>query len=71
MNDNRVADEPNVGNSTSPPCGLDAERLGAFLDGRLNAGEVHAVEDHLADCEPCRWVAGRAALLAVEARRGV
>src|SRR5688572_10574779 len=30
-----------------------AERLAAFLDGRLSRGELDALEPHVADCEEC------------------
>src|SRR5438093_13743429 len=34
-------------------CGLASERLSAYLDGELEAGERGTVEAHLAGCEAC------------------
>ena len=50
-------------NDAKKPCTLEAEKLGAFLDGRLASDEAQAIEAHLAECESCRWVAGRSALV--------
>lgn len=33
------------------------ERLGAFLDDRLSDDDRPPVEEHLARCDACRWVA--------------
>ena len=45
----------NDGNELS--CGLDAEELAAFIDGRVSAEAAERIEAHLARCEACRWVA--------------
>jgi tetratricopeptide (TPR) repeat protein len=46
---------------------LDAERLAAYVDGRLSAGECAEIECHLAECPDCRAiVAGAAAFVASE-----
>lgn len=49
--------------SASEVCNLASERLAAFLDRRLSHDDACAVEAHLARCEACRWVTGRATLL--------
>lgn len=51
--------------SATGPCDLEAERLAAFLDGRLSDADADAVVSHLIGCELCRWIAGRVTLLAM------
>jgi anti-sigma factor RsiW len=41
-------------NLSGPPCGEWEERLGAYVDGELDASSRRAVERHLEECANCR-----------------